>query len=242
MDGGISSFLSLSAALLIGTPPPNEAASNPAPSTPDVPWGRSWGPSDPCELTPATLLLLLLRDRIWKLPLLLWRVMLSVESFAEGVSVTWSWPGGCFPVKGIIANKILLCQLTSTITQTKLWQTHLHLPHPQNLLTAELVPLYTPDCQVAEKQGWNRDWTACSQGQVAYRNCADIEACSWRSSGLCGSPNSVLSGSSHQRSQHCLLQSWRQPRVYKKMKESTCMWLEVQQLLLTKCSFTKTPL
>lgn len=117
MDGGISSFFSLSAALFIGTPPPNEAANNPAPSTPEVPWGRSWGPSDPCELTPATLLLLLLRDKIWKLPLLLWRVMLSVESFAEGVSVTWSWPGGCFPVKGTIANKMLLCHLTSIVTQ-----------------------------------------------------------------------------------------------------------------------------
>lgn len=67
MDAGISSFFNLSTALFIGTPPPNEAASNPAPSTPEVPWGTSWGPSDPCELTPVTLLLLLLRDKIWKL-------------------------------------------------------------------------------------------------------------------------------------------------------------------------------
>ena len=136
---------------------------------------------------------------------------------------------------------MLLCQLIGIGIQTKLWQTHLHLPPPQDLLTAELVPLYTPDCQVAEKQGWNLDWTACSQGQAAYKSCADIEACSWRSSGLCGSPNSVPSGSSHQRSQHCLLQSWRQPRVYKKMKDSMYMWLEVQQLLLIKVVSQKSP-
>lgn len=99
VEAGINSVFSLSAALLIGPPPLNAAANNPAPSTPAVPGGTSCGPSDPCELTPATLLLLLLlRDRIWKLLQLLGRVMLSVESFATRRSVGWDWLVGCFPV------------------------------------------------------------------------------------------------------------------------------------------------
>lgn len=102
MDAGISSFFSLSEALLIATPPLKAAANNPAPSTPEVPCGTNWGPSDPCELTPATLLLLLLRDRIWKLLQLLGRVMLSVESFEGGRSAAWGWLGGCLPGKSAI--------------------------------------------------------------------------------------------------------------------------------------------
>lgn len=100
IDAGIISDFSLSAALVICPPAVNAAASIPAPSTPDVPEGTRRGPSDPCELTPATLLLLLLlRERTWKLLQLLWRVMSSVDSLAGGGSVGWGWIGGCFPEK-----------------------------------------------------------------------------------------------------------------------------------------------
>ena len=101
VDAGIISRFSLSAALLIDPCTAlNAAASIPAPSTPDVPEGTRRGPSDSCELTPATLLLLLLlRDRIWKLLQLLGRVMFPVELSTGGPSIGCKWLGGCFPAK-----------------------------------------------------------------------------------------------------------------------------------------------
>ena len=101
--GGIGSAFSLSATLFIEPETALKAAASiPAPSTPDVPVGTRRGPSDSWELTPATLLLLLLlRDKIWKLLRLLecvieW-VTFSAESSVGGTSKFWF--GSCFPMK-----------------------------------------------------------------------------------------------------------------------------------------------